>query len=106
MVNSALLLASEGFLDWLQNVDRAALLAVNGSDSLFLDSVVHVLTTAITWLPLYLSLFYLVVKNHNSLRHWHPRRCRQWLSWRQVRFLLRPCLQYVQHRHLLLLAGA
>ena len=41
MVNSALLLASEGFLDWLQNVDRAALLAVNGSDSLFLDSVVH-----------------------------------------------------------------
>ena len=68
MVNSALLLASEGFLDWLQNVDRAALLAVNGSDSLFLDSVVHVLTTAITWLPLYLSLFYLVVKNHNSLQ--------------------------------------
>ena len=68
MVNSALLLASEGFLNWLQNVDRAALLAVNGSDSLFLDSVVHVLTTAITWLPLYLSLFYLVVKNHNSLQ--------------------------------------
>ena len=76
MVNSALLLASEGFLDWLQNVDRAALLAVNGSDSLFLDSVVHVLTTAITWLPLYLSLFYLVVKNHNSLQRigliWRP----------------------------------
>ena len=68
MVNSALLLASEGFLDWLQNVDRAALLAVNGSDSLFLDSVVHVLTTAITWVPLYLSLFYIVVKNHNSLQ--------------------------------------
>ena len=68
MVNSALLLASEGFLDWLQNVDRAALLAVNGSDSLFLDSVVHVLTTAITWLPLYLSLFYIGVKNHNSLQ--------------------------------------
>ena len=64
---SMLLLASEGFLDWVQNVDRSALLAVNGSDSLFLDKVVHVLTTAITWLPLYLSLFYLVLKNNNSL---------------------------------------
>ena len=68
MIYSAILLAGEGILDWLQNVDRSALLAVNGSDSLFLDSVVHVLTTAITWLPLYLSLFYLVVKNHNSLQ--------------------------------------
>ena len=65
MINSTILLASEGMLDWLQNVDRSALLAVNGSDSLFLDAVVHVLTTAITWLPLYLSLFYIVVKNHN-----------------------------------------
>ena len=66
MINSTILLASEGMLDWLQNVDRSALLAVNGSDSLFLDAVVHVFTTAITWLPLYLSLFYIVVKNHNS----------------------------------------
>ena len=57
MINSTILLASEGMLDWLQNVDRSALLAVNGSDSLFLDAVVHVVSTANTWLPLYLSLF-------------------------------------------------
>ena len=65
---SALLLASEGFLDWAQDVDRVALLAVNGSDSLFLDSVVHILTTPITWVPFYISLFYLVLKNNNSLQ--------------------------------------
>ena len=65
---STLFLASEGFLDWVQNVDRSALLAVNGSDSLFLDSVVHVLTTATTWIPLYLSLFYLVLRNNNSIQ--------------------------------------
>lgn len=65
---STLFLASEGFLDWVQNVDRTALLAVNGSDSLFLDSVVHILTTATTWIPLYLSLFYLVLKNNNSIQ--------------------------------------
>ena len=64
----AILMAGEGFLNWLQNVDRAALLAVNGSNSLFLDAVVHVLTTATTWIPLYLSLFYIVVKNHNTVQ--------------------------------------
>ena len=64
----AILMAGEGFLNWLQNVDRTALLAVNGSDSLFLDSVVHVLTTATTWIPLYLGLFYLVVRNNNTVK--------------------------------------
>ena len=32
MIYSAILLAGEGILDWLQNIDRSALLAVNGSD--------------------------------------------------------------------------
>ena len=64
----AILLAGEAFLNWVQNVDREALLAVNGSDSLFLDAVVHVLTTATTWIPLYLSLFYLVVRNNNTVK--------------------------------------
>lgn len=64
----AILMAGEGFLNWLQNVDRVALLAVNGSNSIFLDSVAHVLTTATTWIPLYLSLFYIVVKNHNTVQ--------------------------------------
>ena len=64
----AILLAGEAFLNWVQNVDREALLAVNGSDSLFLDAVVHVLTTATPWIPLYLSLFYLVVRNNNTVK--------------------------------------
>ena len=63
-----LLLTSDGLLPTLENIDRQALLAVNGSDSLYLDRVAHVLTTAITWLPLYLSLFYIVLKNNDTFR--------------------------------------
>ena len=37
---------------------------VNGSDSVFLDYVVLTLTNAKTWIPLYLSLFYVVVMTH------------------------------------------
>jgi len=44
--------------------DKQLLLAVNGSDSVFLDYVVLMLTNAKTWIPLYLGLFYVVVKTH------------------------------------------
>lgn len=55
-------------MDWnaIIDLDKQLLLAVNGSDSLFLDGIVMTLTTAATWIPLYLSLFYLVVKNNHS----------------------------------------
>jgi undecaprenyl-diphosphatase len=49
-------------------LDKEWLLAVNGSDSLFLDRVAHVLTTALTWLPLYLSLLYIVIRNNENFR--------------------------------------
>lgn len=52
----------------LESFDKQCLLAVNGSDSLFLDRMAHTLTTALTWLPLYLSLFYIVLKNNDSVR--------------------------------------
>jgi len=55
-------------LDWLITLDRHLLLSLNGSDSLFLDSVVKTLTTATTWIPLYLALLYLVVKNSDNWR--------------------------------------
>ena len=48
--------------------DKHLLLALNGSDSLFLDGLVKTLTTATTWIPLYASLLYLVIKNNDSLQ--------------------------------------
>ena len=57
-------------MDWnaLIEFDKHLLLLVNGSDSLFLDGLVKTLTTASTWIPLYLSLFYLVLKNNDSVQ--------------------------------------
>ena len=63
-----LFLTSDGLLPSLESFDREALLAVNGSDSLYLDRVAHVLTTAFTWVPLYISLFYIVLKNNDTVR--------------------------------------
>ena len=49
-------------------LDRDLLLWFNGSDSLFLDGLVKTLTTAATWIPLYVSLFYLVLKNNDNFQ--------------------------------------
>lgn len=67
MLTDLLLVAEEVGTDLIA-LDKQWLLAVNGSDSLFLDRVAHVLTTALTWLPLYLSLFYVVLHNNNNFR--------------------------------------
>ncbi len=63
-----LLLATGDFASSAISLDKQWLLAVNGSDSLYLDRVAKVLTTAITWLPLYLSLFFVVLHNNDSVR--------------------------------------
>ena len=55
-------------LEVLQDIDRELLLAVNGSDSLYLDRVVRTLTNGLACIPLYLSMFYLVVKNNDNFR--------------------------------------
>jgi undecaprenyl-diphosphatase len=54
--------------DALIDFDKQLLLAVNGSGSLFLDGLIMKLTTASTWIPLYLSLFYLVLKNNDTVQ--------------------------------------
>ena len=54
-------------LDALIQFDRELLLFFNGSPSLYLDELVKTLTTAATWIPLYLALFYTVVKNNDSV---------------------------------------
>lgn len=46
--------------------DKQLLLMLNGSESLFLDSMVMTLTTAWTWVPLYISLLIIVIKNSDT----------------------------------------
>lgn len=39
----------------------------NGSNSLFYDNLVQVLTNGLTWIPLYLALVYMVIKNNETM---------------------------------------
>lgn len=55
-------------LESLVQLDKQLLLALNGSDSLFLDGLSMTLTSAVTWIPLYISLFYLVLRNNENVR--------------------------------------
>ena len=47
--------------------DRLVLSWFNGSNSVFLDGWMSALTSGFTWLALYASLFYLVVKNNETI---------------------------------------
>lgn len=48
--------------------DKHLLLMVNGSDSLFLDSLILTLTNALTWIPLYVGLLYMVIRSNLTVR--------------------------------------
>ena len=47
--------------------DQDLLLALNGSDSVFMDEVMATLTSGWLWIPLYLALFYVIVKNNETM---------------------------------------
>ena len=49
------------------SLDLSLLHWLNSSNSLYFDSLVPSLTSALTWLPLYLALLYLVVKNNETM---------------------------------------
>jgi undecaprenyl-diphosphatase len=51
----------------LIDLDQQLLLALNGSHSLFVDGLMMSITTAWTWVPLYVSLLYVVIKNNESM---------------------------------------
>ncbi len=55
-------------LNELIELDRELLLAVNGSTSLYTDSLVRVLTHGATWIPMYVALFYMVIRNNDTMR--------------------------------------
>lgn len=47
--------------------DRSLLLMLNGSDNLFYDNLMAVLTSGLTWIPLYLALLVAVIKNNEKV---------------------------------------
>ena len=51
----------------LLQLDQELLLTLNGSNSLFLDGWMTYLTSGFTWIPLYISLLYLVIKNNETM---------------------------------------
>ena len=55
-------------MEELIQFDKQLLLLLNGSDSLYLDGVALTLTHAATWIPLYLSLLFMVNKNNINWR--------------------------------------
>ena len=55
-------------MEELIQIDKQLLLWFNGSDSLFMDSLISTLTNAKTWIPLYLSLIYVVIKSNSAIR--------------------------------------
>ena len=61
-------MSADGFLSALVEYDKDLLLSLNGSDSLYLDRVMRVLTATVTWVPLYISLFYVVLNNNDNFR--------------------------------------
>ncbi len=51
----------------LLDADLAVLHFFNGGDNMMLDQIVWVLTSGFTWIPLYLALFYIVMRNNETM---------------------------------------
>lgn len=49
------------------NTDVEILLWFNGSGSFILDSIAMTLTNALTWIPLYLGMLYVVIRNNETM---------------------------------------
>lgn len=49
--------------------DKQLLLMINSSESLWLDNFACILTTATTWIPMYVALFYMVIKCNDMMKH-------------------------------------
>ncbi len=53
------------FFEALLNADRTLTLALNGSESLYLDAFAVTATRTVVWLPLALVFLYVVIRNNN-----------------------------------------
>lgn len=48
----------------LIDIDKQVMLALNGSDSLYMDGVMKIYTTTVVWMPVALVLLFIVLKNN------------------------------------------
>ena len=48
----------------LIDIDKQIMLALNGSDSLYMDGVMKIYTTTVVWIPVALVLLFIVLKNN------------------------------------------
>jgi undecaprenyl-diphosphatase len=54
-------------LQWFVALDQQLLHSMNGSDSLFLDGMMRTISSGYTWIPLYLALLYIVIRNNENM---------------------------------------
>ncbi len=51
----------------IQDIDLQVLRLFNGSDNLFLDQMMQLLTSGFTWIPLYIVLLVIVIRNNETM---------------------------------------
>lgn len=51
----------------IQDMDMQVLSLLNGSDNIMLDQMVQILTSGLTWIPLYVMLFFVVMRNNETM---------------------------------------
>lgn len=51
----------------IQDMDMHVLSIFNGSDNIMLDQMVQILTSGLTWIPLYVMLFFVVMRNNETM---------------------------------------
>lgn len=51
----------------IQDMDMQVLSLFNGSDNIMLDQMVQILTSGLTWIPLYVMLFFIVMRNNETM---------------------------------------
>ena len=51
----------------IQDMDMQVLSIFNGSDNIMLDQMVQILTSGLTWIPLYVMLFFVVMSNNETM---------------------------------------
>lgn len=51
----------------IQDMDMQVLSIFNGSGNIMLDQMVQILTSGLTWIPLYVMLFFVVMRNNETM---------------------------------------
>lgn len=51
----------------IQDMDMQVLSLFNGSDNIMLDQMVQILISGLTWIPLYVMLFFVVMRNNETM---------------------------------------